>query len=84
MRTFQLMGFKQRAAKNWFIYLFYSTTYNDYFIIITFLRTEYRLLGSFLIIQMITKIPDVRKIANETLLRYITSTKVQQHRGEKS
>jgi len=32
---------------------------------------------------MITKILDVRKIGNETLLRYITSTKVQQHRGEK-
>lgn len=79
------MGFKQREAKNWFIYLFYSTIYNDYIIIIiiTFLKTEYRLLGSFLIIQMIIKILGVRRIDNKTLLRYITSTKVQQHRGEK-
>lgn len=84
LRTFQLMGFKQREAKNWFIYLFYSTIYNDYVITITFLKTEYRLLGSFLIIQMITKILGVRKIGNKTLLRYIASTKVQQHRGEKS
>ena len=78
------MGFKQREAKNRFIYLFYSTIYNDYVIIITFLKTEYRLLGSFLIIQMIIKILGVRKIGNKTLLRYMTSTKVQQHRGEKS
>ena len=53
------------------------------FIIITFLVTEYRLLGSFLIIQMITKILDVRKTGNQTLVRYIISTKAQQHRGEK-
>lgn len=48
------------------------------------MKTEYRLLGSFLIIHMIIKILGVRKIGNKTLLRYMTSTKVQQHRGEKS
>ena len=48
------------------------------------MKKEYRLLGSFLIIQMIIKILGVRKIDNKTLLRYMTSTKVQQHRGEKS
>ena len=82
LRTFQLMGFKQRAAKNWFICFIQPFT-TITFIIITFLKTEYRLLGSFLIIQMKTKILDVRKTGNETLLRYITSTTVQQHRGGK-
>ena len=48
------MDFKTRAAKNWFIYFIQLFTMIT-FIIITFLKTEYRLLGSFLIIQMISK-----------------------------